>query len=164
MRLLPFLFTILGIVNGSMLRSSSAMKWYQVMASRFTIDTIQVDRKCTIWSIVAKDPTHLDITISSHLHSPIGNIATLHFSTNITANDVWISSEQAYDELWMRKSTDNYMMLMGKDNLTFFILSKDPYIFDTNYKDIVITDLNIWDYNAAYKIPEYTFNTTICKL
>jgi hypothetical protein len=154
---------LLGMIAmvSSIFMQNDTERWYQILASKFVTSTIQIDQKCIYWDIRYPTPSSVNATIYSHLHWGQGDlvITELDFSTNAS---LWSSSNPVYGDLRPREITSNYKMLMGVDNMTFFVLSRDPILFETMYKDDVIDLLHLWEYNVSYKIPEITYTAGEC--
>jgi len=144
------------------LRSMTVVEtWYQVLASRFVLSTVQIDQKCISWQISHPDVSSINVIIKSHLHRETGNVEILPIHFDITPA-LWVSTVPAYNQLWPRHVTPNYMMLMGIDNQTFFVLSNNPSTFESQHKQEVLELLQLWEYNSSYKTPEVTYTTSHC--
>lgn len=142
------------------LRGSSFLsgKWYQMLASRFVVDTVQLGHKCTTWNFTHIEGNHWTIHQHSHLHYMTGFDTEKDFSVwTKTQNSKFLLQDDNLftTDLWLRNKTDDILMFMGMDNLSFYILARDPEEFQ---REKVTQLLDSWDYNTYYKTPITTYD------
>jgi hypothetical protein len=144
------------------LRGSSFLsgKWYQMMASRFVVDTTQLGQKCTTWTFSSLEGNEWNIKEEASLHYLFGMETERDWSVwaSVENNKFLLKDHNPFTtDLWVKNKTDNTLMLMGLDNITFYILSRDPVEFESEREEIAGL-LDMWDYDTYYKTPISTFD------
>lgn len=144
----------IGFLRGSSFLSG---KWYQMMTSRYVADTIQLGQKCNIWNFTQEEGTNKwNLHQTSHLHYMTGfdmEKDTTLWTKLKNEKFVLQDSDWFSPDLWIKNKTEDVLMLMGLDNLTFYILARDPNEFESNHRMDVMALLNLWDYDTYYKTP-----------
>lgn len=149
--------SVIAFLRGGMVISG---KWYQMLASRFVTDTNQLGQKCTTWNFSHLSGNEWNIHEHGHLHYLIGFDQDKDYRvwTKIRDEKFLIQDGNIVStDLWIRNKTDNVLMLMGLDNLTFYVLSRDPEQFDRKDRSPVMDLLQLWEYDTWYKTPVSTY-------
>jgi len=133
--------------------------WFQPLASRFVVDSRQIDQKCITWEIVSDRKT-VNASVHSLLHSVSGDENTNHYiyQRHRDGQD-WILDGRATESLWIRKYTPNYALLMGFDNMTFFAIVRDMHEYQMIDKDMILRQLTVWEYTSYDKTPVITYGS-----
>jgi hypothetical protein len=152
----------MGVAAGQSLRgaySDIGGTWYQALTSRFVAATSQVNVKCVYWDIDTDDKNNtVSVAIHSRLHSTGGdeNINDYTYKQKYVGGK-WIL--EGHEPLWVREHEDNYLLLAGLDNVTFYVLTPDINVFNLQDRGSVLDLLGTWDYATGYKEPVSTYES-----
>lgn len=149
-----------GLLRGASLLSGA---WFQMMASRFAHETTQLGEKCITWNITFMGQETWNVHQHSHLYYMIGFDQDKDFRVRIKKEeDKWMMKYDStfHPDLWIRNSTEDAVMLMGTDNLTYFILARNPEVFERDYREPMVEILKLWDYDSYYKTGITTYELT----
>ena len=149
--------TLVGFLRGT---SFLQGKWYQMMASRFVVDTTQLGQKCTTWTFEHSGSNQWTVKEHAHLHYLFGFDTEKEWSAwTKWSHDRFLlqDSNPFTTDLWVKNKTENVLMLMGLDNITFYVLSRDPESFERDSREEVAELLDLWDYDTYYKTPITTY-------
>lgn len=147
-------------------------QWLQMYSDRYVQTTSEVDYSCVTVNIQPvfslSSPM---VSVNKHAYQHGNTNMPLHWSQNYSISWSLDSSSVLEDNLvlvptkgsstvltplWLRRTTDNYLLWTGMDNKTMFVWARE--FSPPEEKSRILQQLTDLDFNGTYKTPLSSFS------
>jgi hypothetical protein len=130
-------------------------QWQQLYSSRYVQESYEIDWHCIHVNISTDNENHVIIEKKPLIHHLPSNL-TFKESYDVHDSDILVPNGQYYVTIFPNlviKNEDQYIILVGQDNLSLFILSKNATVFETEYKKEALDKVKSFNFTTYYKFP-----------